>query len=363
MKVSRLSLWFLFYVHWLVFLPATNVFSQEITQIGYTQTGKASYFSDDRKGASTRSGEKYDPSALEAAHASIAFNSLVKITNLDNRKETIVRINDRPLTNDRIIDITKAAADALGITDQKTVVEVKIELIQLAVPRNNAREILADAYRRIATKPSEEAEEQTKEEEIFARYEGENDTKEVLPDENNDKEKESLPVKISTKPEKDEKLIALEKEKVAQKKLADQKKKEVESKKLAENKKAIVKAKSLENTKSKGVISGTANPKVKSKDKATFDPTSTYTTEGEKVSPDGFGVQVASYDEIDKALRQGAILEKLKLGKIYIQAGWAGGNKTYRILVGSFKTKALAQKTADKLNKKNYQSFPKKHFE
>lgn len=359
MKALCLSLFF--YTFLLVCLPTKSSFSQEITQIGYIQTGKASYFSDDRKGATTQSGEKYDPAALEAAHASIAFNSLVKITNLENNKQTIVRINDRLLTNDRIIDLTKAAADVLGITDKKIVVEVKIELIQLAVPRNNAKQILADAYRRIATKPSEEQDEPTKEEEISARYEGENNANGNLNDENEGKAHENLTVKISAKEEKNNEL---EKEKIAtNKRLAILKKKELESKKLAENKKITEKNKSLENAKSKGVISGAVNPKAKSKDKATFDPTNTYNSEGEKVSLSGFGVQVASYDEISKALRQVASLEKLKLGTVYIQSGWANGNKTYRVLVGNFKTKALAQKTADKLNRKNYQSFPKKHFE
>ena len=188
---------------------------------------------------------------------------------------------------------------------------------------------MADAYRRIATQPSTEEEEITKEEEISARYEGER----VESNEISDKDK-------SDKDKKDEKVA---KEKI------------VQEKKIAEQK----------NKKNKGVLSGNSNPTVKNKnkDKVNFDPTHTYTTDGEKVSPDGFGVQVGSYDEAGKALKQVSTLEKLKLGQVYIQAGWAGGKKTYRILVGNFKTKELAQKAADKLNKKNYKSFPKKHFE
>ncbi len=321
MKKLHLSL--LFY---LIVCPL--VFSQEITQIGYTQSGKASYYSDDRKGAVTRSGERYDPTALEAAHATIAFNSLVKITNIENGKETIVRINDRPFVTERIIDMTKTAADALGMTEKKTVIDVKIEIIQLGVARNNAREILADAYRRIATQPSQEADEITKEEEISARYEGERVEEKHIAEE----------------------IIAKKEDKVA--------KEQATKEKLAQQKK-------LADAKNKGVISGSSKPtsKNKNKDKVNFDPTNTYTTDGEKISLDGFGVQVGSYDDAGKALKQVPILEKLKLGQIYIQAGWAAGKKTYRILVGNFKTKELAQKAADKLNKKNYKSFPKKHFD
>lgn len=300
--------------------------AQEITQIGYTQIGKASYYSDDRNGAITQSGEKYDPNVLEAAHAHIAFNSLVKITNLENGKQTIVRINDRPLIGkDRIIDMTRAAADALGMTDKKTVIEVKIELIQLGVPRNNAKEIVADAYRRVATKPIEDAEELTKEEEISAKYEGGTKNK---PSESENKSTSTI---ANNKNEKN--------------KVADNKKKTVE--------------------KTKGVLSGTSNPNIKSKnkDKVNFEPVNTYTSEGDKVKLDGFGVQVASYDDINKALKEVPNIEKLKMGQVYIQAGWANGKKMYRILVGNFKTKEIAQKTSDKINKYNYKSFPKKHFD
>ncbi|MCU0393286.1 MAG: septal ring lytic transglycosylase RlpA family protein [Thermoflexibacter sp.] len=309
----------------LLFVAFYPLSAQEITQIGYVQKGKASYYSDDRKGAITQSGERYDPNALEAAHAKIAFNSLVKITNLENGSEIIVRINDRSTSSERIIDMTKAAADGLGMTDKKTVIEVKIELIQLGVPRNNAREILEDAYRRISTKPIEEEVEITKEEEISARYE--------------------------------EKNIEVDKNKPDNEAVR-------EKKKIIDNKK-IEKTQATDHKKNKGVLSTTNNPSAKSKnkDKISFDPTSTYTPDGEKVSLKGFGVQIASYDDIQKALRDVPKIEKLKVGQVYIQAGWANGQKTYRILVGNFKSKELAQKTADKLNKQNYKSFPKKHFE
>jgi rare lipoprotein A len=323
MKLLHLSLFSM--LLWLSFLSSASM-AQEITQLGYTQTGKASYYSDDRNGAITQSGEKYDPNVLEAAHARIAFNSLVKITNLENGKQTIVRINDRPLIGkDRIIDMTRAAADALGMTDKKTVIEVKIELIQLGVPRNNAKEIVADAYRRVATKPIEDAEELTKEEEISAKYEGGAKNK------TSESENKNTSTITNNKNEKN--------------KVADSKKK------TAEN--------------PKGVLSGTSTPNTKSKnrDKVSFEPVNTYTPDGDKVKLDGFGVQVASYDDINKALKEVPNIEKLKMGQVYIQAGWANGKKMYRILVGNFKTKEIAQKTSDKINKYNYKSFPKKHFD
>lgn len=326
MKLLHLSLFsMLLWLSMLFFLSSESM-AQEITQIGYTQTGKASYYSDDRNGAITQSGERYDPNVLEAAHAHIAFNSLVKITNLENGKQTIVRINDRPLLGkDRIIDMTRAAADALGMTDKKTVIDVKIELIQLGVPRNNAMEIVADAYRRVATKPIEDTEELTKEEEISAKYEGRAESK---TSESENKNSPAIPTKKDGKSH------------------------------ITGVKKKIVK-------NPRGVLSGTGSPNTKSinKDKAHFEPVNTYTSDGDKVKLDGFGVQVASYDDISKALKEVPNIEKLKMGQVYIQAGWANGKKMYRILVGNFKTKEIAQKTSDKINKYNYKSFPKKHFD
>ncbi|UZR92980.1 septal ring lytic transglycosylase RlpA family protein [Chondrinema litorale] len=109
-------------------LTSEFAFSQAISKIGYTQEGNASYYPDNRNGAYTRSGERYSMYALEGAHQYIAFNSLVKVTNLDNNKEVYVRINDRPYTNSRILDLTLAAAKKLDMVGKPTT-KVRIEII------------------------------------------------------------------------------------------------------------------------------------------------------------------------------------------------------------------------------------------
>lgn len=92
------------------------------------ETGIASYYHDCFKGRRTANGEKYSPSELTAAHLKLPFNTLVKVTNLKNEKFVVVRINDRgPFVDNRIIDLSKAAADSLGILKDGLVkVEIRV---------------------------------------------------------------------------------------------------------------------------------------------------------------------------------------------------------------------------------------------
>ncbi len=83
----------------------------------YDETGVASWYGPGFHGHNTSSGERYDQDELTAAHRTLPMPSLVRVTNLDNGKSAIIRINDRgPYHSDRIIDLSKASAQALGIT-------------------------------------------------------------------------------------------------------------------------------------------------------------------------------------------------------------------------------------------------------
>ncbi len=82
----------------------------------HTETGLASYYSDNMNGHATASGESYSSSKKTAAHKKLPFGTLVKVTNTANNKSVIVRINDRgPFVAGRIIDLSKAAANAIGM--------------------------------------------------------------------------------------------------------------------------------------------------------------------------------------------------------------------------------------------------------
>lgn len=88
----------------------------EIDPHGYDETGSASYYSSQHQGKRTASGERFDQNALTAAHRQLPFGTRVKVTNLSNDKSVVVRITDRgPRTRGRLIDLSRAAAEQLGM--------------------------------------------------------------------------------------------------------------------------------------------------------------------------------------------------------------------------------------------------------
>jgi rare lipoprotein A len=80
-----------------------------------THVGVASYYGREFAGRRTASGERYDPHRLTAAHRSLPFGTRVRVTNLDNGRSVVVRVNDRgPQRRDRILDVSSRAAQRLG---------------------------------------------------------------------------------------------------------------------------------------------------------------------------------------------------------------------------------------------------------
>lgn len=78
--------------------------------------GSASYYAARFHGRRTASGEPFDNGALTAAHRTLPFGSRVRVTNPANGRSVVVRINDRgPFHKDRAIDVSRAAAERLGI--------------------------------------------------------------------------------------------------------------------------------------------------------------------------------------------------------------------------------------------------------
>lgn len=96
---------------------------------GQVQTGKASFYADKFEGSQTASGEKYKHNRLTAAHKSLPFGTKVRLTNLANNQTVEVTINDRgPYVEDRIVDVSRAAAEQLGFVNSG-LAEVKLEVI------------------------------------------------------------------------------------------------------------------------------------------------------------------------------------------------------------------------------------------
>lgn len=108
-------------------LYVCHSFSQD-----YDETGKASFYADKFQGRNTTSGEKYDKLLFTAAHRTLPFNTLVKVTNLKNNKSVIVRINDRgPNTGNRLIDLSYIAAKELDMIAYG-VLTVRVQYVGMA---------------------------------------------------------------------------------------------------------------------------------------------------------------------------------------------------------------------------------------
>ena len=79
----------------------------------------------------TANGEAFDPDGLSAAHKLLPLPMFVKVTNLENRRSIVVRVNDRgPFVKGRIIDLSAGAARKLGFLDQGTA-RVLVEVVEL----------------------------------------------------------------------------------------------------------------------------------------------------------------------------------------------------------------------------------------
>jgi peptidoglycan lytic transglycosylase len=89
--------------------------------------GLASFY---RHGSRTASGEKFNPGELTAAHPTLPFGTQVRVTNVTTGKSVTVRVNDRgPFVNGRVIDVSHAAAESLGMVGQG-VAKVKLDVVQ-----------------------------------------------------------------------------------------------------------------------------------------------------------------------------------------------------------------------------------------
>jgi rare lipoprotein A len=95
----------------------------------FTEEGNASWYGAPFHGRKASNGEVYDMNKMTAAHRTLPFNSMVRVTNLNNGKSTVVRITDRgPFVDNRIIDLSRAAAQEIESIGPG-VVPVRIEVL------------------------------------------------------------------------------------------------------------------------------------------------------------------------------------------------------------------------------------------
>lgn len=106
---------------------AGQALGQDAGTVVFQEEGKASYYGDELQGQKTASGAKFDPDAMTAAHPTLPLGTEVTVTDPATDKQVEVEINDRgPFAKGRDIDLSKGAAEKLGIAD-KGVADVRIE--------------------------------------------------------------------------------------------------------------------------------------------------------------------------------------------------------------------------------------------
>ena len=104
---------------------------------GETERGIASWYGPGFHGRTTANGETYDMNAMTAAHKTLPFDTVVEVRNRDNGRRARVRINDRgPFVRGRIIDLSRAAAQAIGMIGPGV---ARVEITVVRPSRKRAR--------------------------------------------------------------------------------------------------------------------------------------------------------------------------------------------------------------------------------
>lgn len=105
---------------------------------GKTQVGMASWYGDKEHNRKTASGERFNKNAYTAAHRTLPFGTMTRVTNLRNGKDVVVKINDRgPFIRGRIIDLSYAAAKSIGLV-RSGVTKVKVDVLSSESSRNSS---------------------------------------------------------------------------------------------------------------------------------------------------------------------------------------------------------------------------------
>jgi rare lipoprotein A len=113
----------------------------------YANEGLASWYGDDFHGRRTANGEVFDMDSLSAAHPTLPMPSYVRVTNLNNRRSVILRVNDRgPYAHNRVIDVSRRAAHVLGFHGHG-VARVRVEYVGRAALQGSDDRLLTATLR------------------------------------------------------------------------------------------------------------------------------------------------------------------------------------------------------------------------
>ncbi len=327
----------------LILLPPLQLtvapLDQSYNRVGYRQRGEASYYADQFHGRKTANGEKFDMNALTAAHPRIRFNTLLRVTNLRNNQSVIVRINDRgPYVGNRIIDLSKAAAGKIDMI-RSGVAPVQLEVLYVETGpmsdqerRENEERIRRQEERGGGSTPRPNQETNTSEDNqrrsvlerirrLLGKKDGSNESREESG--NTNPAPNSPPPQPEPPPRPEEKQAP-----------------QRETRPQPEPQQ---------------------RPGNQPLDTETFAGINTYQLDGTITYPEGYGVQVGSFSQLQAAIRKGREVEQTRFANVYIQTGWSGSVRVFRIIAGEG-TIDQAQALAARLKTKGFNGFVRQHY-
>ena len=330
---------------------ATTSFAQEVEyKVGYKEKGKASYYGEKMQGKTTANGEKYDMYSMTAAHPSIPFNTIIKVTNVNDPSTWVtLRVNDRgPFTKKRILDISKRAA--LKLNMEKTgVLEVELEILKMGDNEGLAED----------KKP-----ETAKSNGALADANKTGDEKEKDGNKNTETQKpDTKKVEVAATEKGKEEKAKTEETKPQEKAVASNSNKDNNKEKSNANAKTNTNANSNSNKSKdkndKAVTASNNNVPLNQR----FSKTGTYNVWGTSVKLKGYGLQLGSYSEIDQALKVAEEANNLGLKGIYIQSGWTNQQPSYRVLYGAWPNQDEAKENITIAKRKGFpNAFVKNHL-
>lgn len=257
--------------------------------------GIATYYSDDFHGRKTAYGDVYDKDELTAAHKKHPYGTILRITRLDNKKSVTVRVNDKgPYIKGRVVDVSKKAAERLGLTEDG-VAEVKVEVVS-----------------RMAKETTKSKAEEAKKE---------------------------IPKPKITRPE--------EYNSQSERRIATTTKAKATTRAEEPTKTSSTKTKEPAKTKAKKT---TAKAKLVGKE---YQKYGLYKIVLEKPSNSGWGVQVASLSNYENVLKQVADLQAKWFDNILISVERGNPTTIYKVILGPFDTEKAANNYQASLIKKH----------
>lgn len=289
----------------LLILCSFTGFSQSSEELGI-----ASYYSDDFHGFKTASGELYDKNRLTAAHKTIPYGTIIRVTRLDNKKSVQVRVIDRgPYIQGRIVEVSRKAAEDLDLIGVGKA-QVKIEVVRNP---GSAKEMPV-----VTTTPPPPAPKPEAETVVAAKPKVNKSPKPTNYD--------TTTPKVATTKNTPSKAVPKDKAKVV------------------ETPKSGV-------AKAGAVLDSALDTKlVTSKD---YSPYGLYKIDLSKPKSYGFGVQVAAVSDHNRMMQQVAEYQGkwFKNVLVNIEKG-NNGQSVYKIILGSFKDRASANNYKSQLKKK-----------